>query len=98
MFGDSHRDDGACHKGCWYKALHPDTWEFDREAYISLADEFDPMGADPDHPPLLAHFDPTFLFAARHYAEGLGIEVPWDLRSLDEALRLVGRNERMELR
>jgi hypothetical protein len=96
-----HADDGQCHHGCWYRATHPHTWEFDREAYIALADEFDPMGTSLfslSPAPRLDDFDPDYIAAAERIASGLGIPVPWRLFSLDTALVLLGRREREEMR
>lgn len=82
----------------------PDEVEFGEQAYLSLADEFDPMGTDLDAPPL--EFDPDewdaeYVAAARAYAQRYGIPLPWEVRSVDVALHYVERaryNEREDAR
>ncbi len=71
----------------------------DQAAYISLADEFDPMGASvgPDGTPMvpqLEEFDAEAVAAARRYAEANDIPLPWVLCSLDIALDYVKEVER----
>ncbi len=66
----------------------------DEAAYISLADEFDTMGAplDADGNPIapdLNDFDEEAVGAAISYANEHNIPYPWDLRSLDIALDYV---------
>lgn len=64
--------------------------DFDRMVYLSLADEFDPMGADPNAPePTIDDFDPIYVDAARAFASRLQIPLPWELRSMDNALEYV---------
>lgn len=61
--------------------------DFDRHAYLSLADEFDPMGADTE--PSLSDFDATYVEAARAFASRHAIPLPWELRSMDNAIEYV---------
>ncbi len=65
----------------------------DEAAYISLADEFDPMGSwfseGGEHEPRLEFFDEEAVGAAISYANDHNIPYPWDLRSLDIALDYV---------
>lgn len=67
---------------------------FQQEAYVSLADEFDPMGADPTRPVTIDEFDPESVEAATRYATRHAIPLPWEVRSLDVALDYVREAER----
>lgn len=71
--------------------LSPRSETFEREAYLSLADEFDAMGAT--SAPQLDDFDPTYVAAARRFATQRRIPLPWALRSLDMALIYVKRTD-----
>jgi len=65
--------------------------DFDREAYIALADEFDAHGMPvaPD----LTDFDPEYVAGARRFAERVGLPLPWEVRSIDIALDLIAIGE-----
>lgn len=73
---------------------------FEREAYLNLADEFDPMGSPygPDKPMQFYadEWDAEAVKAARAFASRYALPLPWDIRSVDEALRLVVAAERRE--
>lgn len=71
------------------------TDEARREAYIALADEFDPMGATTQ--PELSWFEPAFVEAARQYALHHNLPLPWTIGSVDIALELVEEAKRREL-
>ena len=68
--------------------------DFDREAYLALADEFDAHGVTVD--PELTDFEPSFIEGARRFATRYGIPLPWTIRSMDNAIQYVLTAERAE--
>jgi hypothetical protein len=75
-----------------YRKDHP--VDFDRLAYLSLADEFDPIGAS--EPARLEDFDETYIDAARRFATRYAIPEPWVICSMDNALAYLERAEKGE--
>jgi hypothetical protein len=71
-------------------------WDFDKHAYIALADEFDTMGLDTVYVMELDDFEPDWVAGARRYATRWGLPLPWVIGSLDIALEHVARAERLE--
>ncbi len=70
-----------------------------RDAYLNLADEFDPMGTDPRAVRVTVDdFDPQYVEAAEVFARMMGIPFPWNTRSIDVAAVDVTRAERREWR
>jgi len=67
--------------------------EFNRSAFLDLADEFDPHGATST--PTLDEFEPVYVEAARAFAKEHDLPFPY-LQGIDEALRAVERAEHRE--
>lgn len=64
---------------------------FEREAYLSLADEFDPHGAT--RTPTLDEFDKVYVDAARAFAARYDLPFPM-YDGIDHAVELVRQAER----
>lgn len=61
-----------------------------REFYVMMCDEFDPMGADPDHPAMRGDdWDENCVTQADAFAEQWGLPKFDEIRSLDTALALL---------
>lgn len=71
--------------------------KFERSAYLNLADEFDPMGDAPGAEPLAfveADWDASAVHAARAYATRNALPLPWEVRSMDNAMAYVAEVDR----
>lgn len=64
--------------------------QFQREAYLSLADEMDPIGGPVEW--IETDWDPTFVAAARRFAADRGLPFPM-MDGIDAALVLVHEEE-----
>lgn len=90
---DLHTNGNRC-TICPCRGYAPTPTEDDRSFYLSLADEFDPMGATTEA--VLSDFDPKVIAGAKRFAHYHGIPLPWAVRSMDLALEHVRRAERAE--